>query len=132
AHLRADGRAREALEALGPPTAPPRALYEHEVYACRYARYLRAELHREVGEDDRALAWYAALAADPGADVYLASALYQQADLHWKHERYEEAGELYRRFLQLWSEPDARFVSRRNTAAARIGERVGGPTLAVP
>jgi tetratricopeptide (TPR) repeat protein len=76
-----------------------------------YTRWLRAELHRERGEDAFALSLYTTLGqVSPFEIAFVAPAYLRRAGIHDRRGERAEALRLYRRFTEMWSdaEPDHR------------------------
>src|SRR5690606_31649937 len=80
---RACGHPARALEALGEPGIPAAATLPHILdHPKAHERWLRAELLRDLGRHDEALAWYATFPDPPGYDLaYLAAAHLRQAQI---------------------------------------------------
>lgn len=70
-------------------------------------RYLRADLLRELGREEEAIGWYRAIAERASYElVYLAPAQYRLAQIYDHRGERAEAAMRYRRFLELWQDPD--------------------------
>jgi tetratricopeptide (TPR) repeat protein len=66
-------------------------------------RYLRADLLARLGQEERALEWYATIADQAIYDlVYLAPAALRQGEIYERLGDLTAAAEHYRRFVQLW------------------------------
>ena len=111
--LAASLRAREAL-AAGQQSAALAALesarWERAAslsVAEAADRYLRADLLRELGREEEAIGWYRAIAERASYElVYLAPAQYRLAQIYDHRGERAEAAMRYRRFLELWQDPD--------------------------
>jgi DNA-binding SARP family transcriptional activator/tetratricopeptide (TPR) repeat protein len=80
-------------------------------FAQGYERYLRAELLYQLGRDDDALRWYAALAENyPLYDIaYLAPAHLRRGQIYQRLGELNEAARHYARFVELWRDCDPEF-----------------------
>ena len=86
-----------------------------------YERYARAELLHELGRDDEALRWYGSFGENSPYDlVYLAPALYRQAQIYDARGQKALAVERYRRFVELWKNCDPELQSLTSSARERI------------
>ena len=107
---RAAGRSGEALGMLELPQ--PEIWYQLAItspfYACALERFLRAELLRETGRLDEALAWYATLGeTSPYELIYLAPAHFRQSQIHDTLGNREQAALHARQAAGLWAGCDA-------------------------
>lgn len=86
-----------------------------------YERYVRAELLHQLGRDDEALRWYGTFGENSPYDlVYLAPALYRQAQIYDARGQRPEAARRYTRFLRLWKDADPEFQQITNDARRRL------------
>ncbi len=92
-------------------------------HAVALERYLRAELLRELGRDDEALAWHASLGElSPFELIFLGPSHLHQAEIYERLGRRTEAIEHYVRFIDLWHEADPEFQPAVAAARARLEE----------
>jgi serine/threonine-protein kinase len=104
------GKPADALRILS--AAQPETWYQLAItspfYSGAYERYLRAELLRELGRHEEALAWYSALGeSSPYELIYLAPAHLRQAQIHEQHGRHDRAAFHAARAAELWDSCDA-------------------------
>jgi DNA-binding SARP family transcriptional activator/tetratricopeptide (TPR) repeat protein len=84
-------------------------------------RHLQASLLAAHGHDRDALDWYESLTAYSIMDlVYGVPAMVDRARLHERSGDPESAAALYRRFLELWTDPDPAFQPRVDEARAGL------------
>ena len=70
-------------------------------------RFLRAELLRQLGRVDEAIGWYASIAERSSYElVYLAPAEFRLGQIYDRQGDAEQAVSHYRRFRELWRDPD--------------------------
>jgi tetratricopeptide (TPR) repeat protein len=94
-----------------------------------YERYVRAEILHALGRDDEALRWYGTFGENSPYDlVYLAPALYRQAQIHDRRGERSRALARYRRFLDLWKNCDAELRPLTTDAMARVAQLRSPPT----
>jgi tetratricopeptide (TPR) repeat protein len=86
-------------------------------------RYLRADLLRELGRDEEALAWYASLGElSPFELPFLAPSHLHRAEIYERLGRRTEAADHYARFIALWKDADPEFQPQVAAAEARLKE----------
>jgi DNA-binding SARP family transcriptional activator len=104
----ARGRPRRALELLGEPEIPVDKIWpDLPSYPLAQERWLRAELHRELGEDAAALRWYATFPDPHAYDLaYLAPAHLRQAQIYERQGAVERAAWHRGRAAELWRDAD--------------------------
>ena len=106
------GRHAEALEAL---EAQPRRiriqwLYVAPFYGSPEDRFLRGEIHEQLGNDEDALRWYATINEVTSYDApYLAVAHLRRGAIHERLGDAETAALHYRKFIALWEGCDPEF-----------------------
>jgi len=126
-----NGRPSEALARLdGVQGEVPLELVYLKVFATvrefgqEHARYLRAEALMALRRYDEALRWYqASFQGSPAELVYLAPSHLRQGQIHETRGENEKAAIHYRRFLELWTDPDPALratVSETRTTVARL------------
>jgi DNA-binding SARP family transcriptional activator len=114
--LRANGKSRAALDALGEPqiSTPDRVVPHPLSYTYAEDRFLRAELLRELHRDDEALRWYETFPDAGGYDLpYLAPALLRRAEIVARRGDAAGAAALRTRAGRLWSHATAEFTAPR-------------------
>jgi tetratricopeptide (TPR) repeat protein len=85
-----------------------------------YARWSRAELLRELGQWDEALAWYESLAVtSPHEVMYLAPSHLRRAQILAQRGDSLSAAAHYRRFARLWERSDPGLAQMAQDAATR-------------
>lgn len=96
-------------------------------YSGAYERYMRAELLRETGRYDEALAWYRTLGeSSPFELIYVAPAHLRRAAIHERLGQKNEAAEQLTRAAALWramirsSRRSSVATDERNRNAPRI------------
>jgi tetratricopeptide (TPR) repeat protein len=107
---RAAGKPAEALRILA--ATQPETWYQLAITSPFYSgaceRYLRAELLRELGRHEEALAWYSALGeSSPYELIYLAPAHLRQAQIHEQLGRRDRAVFHAARAAEIWDSCDA-------------------------
>ncbi|MBI4544465.1 MAG: hypothetical protein HY703_04660 [Gemmatimonadetes bacterium] len=125
---RAQGRPREALEALGEPPLfgqLPHSGLPHHPRA--HERWLRAELLRELGREEEALRWYATFPESGEYELaYLAPSHLRRAEVYARTGELRQAALHYARFIGLWRDADAELqplVRQPERRLARLGGR---------
>jgi tetratricopeptide (TPR) repeat protein len=114
---RSRGYPEAALQLLERIQAPARReeVSQSPFHAVALERYLRADLLRELGRDEEALAWYASLGE-------LSPSHLHQAEIYERLGRRAEAAEHYARFIDLWKDADPEFQPAVATAEGRLKE----------
>lgn len=123
--LRSGGRAEGALQALGPASIrPDSTLPELTRHPKAHERWLRAELHRELGDDAEALRWYASFPDPTGYDVaYLPASHLRRAEIHERRGERTQAAAHYRHFVELWRGADPGLQPAVRRARERLGSQ---------
>ena len=94
-----------------------------------HARYLRAEALMALRRYDEALRWYqTSFQGSPAELVYLAPVHLRQAQIFEARGDRAKAVTHYRRFAELWSEPDAPLVPSVSDAKTRAGRLAAAVT----
>ncbi|MCY7380643.1 MAG: hypothetical protein LH467_15050 [Gemmatimonadaceae bacterium] len=122
-HEHARGQSALALASLerGARATPFVAAWTSGFVSQPYERYLRAELLHALGRDDEALRWYGTFGENSPYDlVYLAPALYRQAQIHDRRGERALALSRYRRFMVLWKDCDPALRPLTDDAATRV------------
>jgi tetratricopeptide (TPR) repeat protein len=122
-HLRQQRRPAEALADLerGARQTPFVPAWTSGFVSQAYERYTRAELLHELGRDDEALRWYSVFGENSPYDlVYLAPALYRQAQIYDARGQKALAVERYGQFVELWKNCDPELQSLTANARARM------------
>lgn len=92
-------------------------------------RFLRAELLRQVGRDDEAIGWYRSIAERSSYElVYLAPAQLRLAQIYDARGDLEEARGYYRRFRELWRDPEPELRAMTAEADRRLKWLAGRST----
>lgn len=115
------GRREAALELLAQirPTARREEVSQSPIYALTLERYLRADLLRELGRGEEALAWYASMAQLSSFElVFLGPSHMRRAEIYEGLGKREEAAAHYARFIGLWKDADPQ--SQNLVAQARM------------
>lgn len=90
-------------------------------------RWVRAELLRETGQDEQALAWYATIPeAGMHGLVYLAPSHLRRAQIHERRGERALAARHYARFVELWRDCDPELRPLVADARARVVALGGG------
>ena len=89
-------------------------------------RWLRAELLRESGHPEEALAWYATLSDGWGEFLFAGPAHLRQGEVHAELGRREEAIRHYQRFEELWADADPEFRPLVDGARAAKEQLISG------
>jgi TolB-like protein len=124
-HERVAGRPEAALLALERSARPSPfvAAWTSSFVAQAYERYQRAELLHQLKRDDEALRWYGTFGENSPYDlVYLAPALYRQAQILDGRGDRRRAAERYARFVELWKDCDPELQPFVVTARARLAQ----------
>jgi DNA-binding SARP family transcriptional activator/TolB-like protein len=118
----AEGDAAGALRELGEARImPDRTLPVLATYIKADERFLRAELLRTAGRYDEALRVYGSFPDPQGYDLhYLALSHLGRARIHGARGDGAAAAAHYRRFLDLWSDPDPEFRPLVHEARLRL------------
>jgi tetratricopeptide (TPR) repeat protein len=94
-----------------------------------HARYLRAEALTALRRHDEALRLYqTSFQGSPAELVYLAPVHLRQAQIFEARGDREKAVTHYRRFAELWREPDGPLVPTVNDAKTRAGRLAAAVT----
>lgn len=99
------------------------------LFSGAHERYLRAEVLEALARDEEAINWYASLGLLPAEVSYLAPAHLRRAEIYERLDRPEEAAFHYKRFIDLWREPDPELrpeVARAENALQRLSGEPGG------
>jgi tetratricopeptide (TPR) repeat protein len=123
--VRSRGHPEAALQLLERIQAPARReeVSQSPFHAGVLERYLRADLLRELGRDEEALAWYASLGElSPFELPFLAPSHLHQAEIYERLGRRAEAAKHYARFIDLWKDADPEFQPAVATAEGRLQE----------
>ena len=131
-----EGNAADALALLeGVRGEVPLELVYLKVFATvrefgqEHARYLRAEALTALRRHDEALRLYqTSFQGSPAELVYLAPVHLRQAQIFEARGDREKAVTHYRRFAELWREPDAPLVPTMNDAKTRAGRLAAAVT----
>lgn len=113
-----------ALRTLGPARLPSlRVLPSIMQHPTAAERYLRAQILRELGRDQEALAWLATFPDPSGYDVaYLAPAHFMRAEIHAAAGDRQAAMRHYGRAADLWRNADARLRPLADSARDRYAQ----------
>ncbi|MGI9076126.1 MAG: tetratricopeptide repeat protein [Gemmatimonadaceae bacterium] len=117
------GRREAALQLLEQimPTARREELSQSPIHALAVERYLRADLLRELGRGEEALAWYASMAQLSSPElVFLAPAHMRRAEIYESLGKKKEAAAHYARFIELWKDADPESQSLVAEARSRL------------
>ncbi|MEO6525909.1 MAG: BTAD domain-containing putative transcriptional regulator [Gemmatimonadaceae bacterium] len=110
-----------ALLDQGARATPFVAAWTSGIISQAYERFQRAELLHELGRDDEAMRWYGTFGENSPYDlVYLAPALFRQAQIYEARGERTLATRYYARFLELWKECDAELRPMTALATARV------------
>jgi DNA-binding SARP family transcriptional activator/TolB-like protein len=120
--LRQTGRPAEALAALGRPAGLPDLILPTIYnYSKPYERYLRGELHAELGQTSEAIRWLSTFPEPGGTDIlYIAPAQLRLADVHERAGQTKQAREHLARFISLWNEADPALSAMVEAANRRL------------
>lgn len=118
---RASGRGDEALRLI--EGSQPEVWYQLAItspfYSCAFERFLRADLLREAGRLDEALAWYATLGqSSPYELIYVAPAHMRQAQIHEVLGNRQRAADHARRAAALWAGCDPELAGAVEASSA--------------
>jgi tetratricopeptide (TPR) repeat protein len=92
-------------------------------------RFLRAELLRQVGREDEAIGWYRSIAERSSYElVYLAPAQLRLAQIYDERGDLEQARGYYRRFRELWRDPEPELRAMTAEADRRLKWLAGRST----
>jgi tetratricopeptide (TPR) repeat protein len=128
--LASEDRPEEALRILG----DARPLWGSGIpglgqHPLAQARWLRAELLREVGRDADAMRWYASTPDPAGYDIrFLVPSLLRRAAILERLGERDEAAHAYRRVLEMWrgAGPEARpWLEQAREGLGRVRTRPG-------
>jgi tetratricopeptide (TPR) repeat protein len=84
-------------------------------------RFLRAELLRRLGRADEAIGWYRSIAERSSYElVYLAPAQFRLAQIYDQRGDATQATRHYRRFRELWHDPEPELLPMTKEADRRL------------
>lgn len=122
-HERVLGHPAAALALLeqGARSTPFVVAWTSGIVSQGYERFQRAELLHQLGRDDDALRWYGTFGENSPYDlVYLAPALFRQAQIYEVRGERALAAQRYARFLELWKNCDAELRPMTAIAESRL------------
>ena len=123
------GRSAEALKLLEPVRGevPPELLVD-PFFSEEGARYLRAELLYQLGDDREALQWFSnGFQGTPNEVAFLAPIHLRQAELYERLGDKEQAINHYSRFIRLWNSCDPELRPSVERARQRMSTLVAEP-----
>jgi tetratricopeptide (TPR) repeat protein len=125
----AAGRTEEAIRQMEDVelNAPLERIAISPFFSRAYDRYTLGQLHTSVGRIEEALDWYRSL-TEGYEVVFVAPAHLQMGRILDEAGEPEQAAEHYRRFLELWQNPDPGFQPLLEEARERLSVLDPSPT----